>query len=253
MVFKVGLENNPRERSIAWVLGHPGCFTYGANGDEAMNNLPAAMRDYAEWINQHESHPWISTENLEWRVDETFEDYTINDDYEFASEGSGETVVSVESFFLHDWKPLTDEDIQHGLKLLSWSREDLFMTVGARLQTKTGLLVDYSAVPLLISQKKLDLTYPGERWSIAGILNHIGGAEWWYMDRLGLAFPRAEVPENPFERLSKVRAHLLAVLPTLVNVQKVVGIDGEFWSPRKVLRRAVWHERDHTIHILKLL
>jgi hypothetical protein len=32
-----------------------------------------------------------------------------------------------------------------------------------------------------------------------------------------------------------------------------MGTDGEFWSPRKLLRRAVWHERDHTGHIRKLL
>jgi hypothetical protein len=32
-----------------------------------------------------------------------------------------------------------------------------------------------------------------------------------------------------------------------------MGTDGEFWSPRKLLRRAVWHERDHTEHIRKLL
>jgi hypothetical protein len=248
MEFKVGLENNPHDRSIAWVLAHPGCFTYGTNGDEAMHNVPAAIRDYAEWIKQHESHPWLSAETLEWRVDETFEDYTINDEYDRSSDG-----YEVESFFLYDWKPLTDEDIQHSLKLLSWSRDDLLMTVGVQQQTKTGLIVDYSALPLRISQEKLDQSYPGERWSIAGILNHIGGAEWWYMDRLGLAFPQAEVPKNPFERLAKVRAYLLAVLPTLVNVQKVVGIDGEFWSPRKMLRRAVWHERDHTTHIRKLL
>lgn len=31
------------------------------------------------------------------------------------------------------------------------------------------------------------------------------------------------------------------------------GENGEFWSPRKLLRRAIWHERDHTNHILQLL
>jgi hypothetical protein len=36
-------------------------------------------------------------------------------------------------------------------------------------------------------------------------------------------------------------------------MNKVVGVEGEMWSPRKVLRRAVWHERDHTEHIRKLL
>jgi len=36
-------------------------------------------------------------------------------------------------------------------------------------------------------------------------------------------------------------------------VNQVVGLDGEFWSPRKLLRRTVWHERDHVDHIRKLI
>jgi hypothetical protein len=99
----------------------------------------------------------------------------------------------------------------------------------------------------------LERTYPNERWSIAGILNHIGGAEWWYLDRLGLAFSRAEVPESPFDRLPKVRERLLEILPGLAGVKQVVGVAGEFWSPRKLLRRAIWHEYDHMDHIRKLL
>jgi hypothetical protein len=43
---------------------------------------------------------------------------------------------------------------------------------------------------------------------------------------------------------------LLKSLPGLEASDKV---DGEFWSPRKVLRRAIWHERDHTAHSKKLL
>jgi hypothetical protein len=83
-------------------------------------------------------------------------------------------------------------------------------------------------------------------------LGHVGGAEWWYLDRLGLTFPRALVPGEPFERLRVVRAHLGDVLPELVGSRQVVGTAGEFWSPRKVLRRAAWHERDHTAHIWEL-
>jgi hypothetical protein len=33
----------------------------------------------------------------------------------------------------------------------------------------------------------------------------------------------------------------------------VTGKDGTFWSPRKVLRRAAWHEVDHINHIFRLL
>ena len=54
-------------------------------------------------------------------------------------------------------------------------------------------------------------------------------------------------------RLRKVRRHLIATLRTLDGAKKVVAVDGEFWSPRKLLRKALWHERDHTEHIRKLL
>jgi hypothetical protein len=73
------------------------------------------------------------------------------------------------------------------------------------------------------------------------------------MERLGLAFPRAEIPEAPLEKLEKVRASLVTTLPKLEAVKKVLGVDGEFWSPRKILRRALWHERDHIDHIRRLI
>src|SRR3990172_9217605 len=133
-----------------------------------------------------------------------------------------------------DRRPLTELDIERGLKLLAWSRADLLKSVRG------------------LSQETLDAGQPGERWSIANILKHVGGAEWWYLDRLALAFPREEVPSDPFERLEKVRTHLLKTLPGLAGSRQVVGIDGEFWSSRKLLRRAIWHERDHTFHVQKL-
>ena len=63
---------------------------------------------------------------------------------------------------------------------------------------------------------------------------------------------RAALPEDVLERLAAVRARLLHVLPDLEGLDLVVGRNGEFWSPRKLIRRALWHERDHTDHILKL-
>ncbi len=31
MIFPIGLENNIEARSLAWVLGHPVCFSVGEN------------------------------------------------------------------------------------------------------------------------------------------------------------------------------------------------------------------------------
>lgn len=232
-MFKVGLENNTEGRSQAWVLGHPGCFAYGTDGSQALLAVPNAIQDYRQWINQHTTESWMAGEDAgrsEYRLEETWECYSINSNYELVQDG-----YEVNSWFRHDWIPLSAEDIQHGLLLLSWGRDEL-------LEAVSNLSVEI-----------LERTYPKERWSISGILKHIGGAEWWYLERLGLAFPRVDVPEDPFRRLEKVRSSLVEILPGLAGSTTVVGIDGEFWSPRKLLRRAVWHEYDHIAHIRKLL
>lgn len=232
-MFRIGLENGSEGRSLAWVLGHPGCFAYGLNSTFAMEAVPRAIQDYQRWIAGHTTESWLDEADAlaaKYQLEETWECYTIDDDYELAQDG-----YEVNAWFRHDWKPLSTLDIQHSQLLLEWGRAELLAVVGN------------------LSTEILERTYPQERWSIAGILKHIGGAEWWYLDRLGLAFPRQEVPDDPFQRLEKVRAHLVCTLPALAASPRVVGIDGEFWSSRKLLRRAVWHEYDHIAHIRKLL
>lgn len=233
MIFRVGIENNNEGyRSIAWTLGHPGCFAYGTDGEAAFAALPAAIRDYTAWIAGHEKQPWLTADGIELRIEETWTDYSLNEAFD-RDESSDH--YTVDAWFQHDWRPLTALEIERGLKMLHWSRADLSKVVEG------------------LSAEKLDRTYPGERWSISGILRHIGGAEWWYLDRLGLALPSEQFPDEPFARLEVSQSQLDKVLPTLEGVSKVVGVDGEFWSPRKVLRRALWHGRDHIEHIKKLL
>lgn len=233
MIFHIGIENNNDDRSIAWSLNHPGCFAYGEDSEEAQRNFLRAAREYAAWIAQH-GESWLDDE-VAIVVEETFDAYFIRPTFERAERGSD--TYMVESFFVHDWKPLVPHEIERALKLLAWSRADLLNLVNE------------------LSEEILSQTYPDERWPIRGILNHIGGAEWWYQERIGYPFPEneADVPPDPFEQLEVVREHFIALLPKLDGVHKVVGLEGEIWSPRKVLRRALWHERDHTEHIRKLL
>ena len=230
MLIRIGVENNMEGRSLAWALEHPGCFANGADGEAALVALPAAWRTYTAWVAAHTAQSWLPDEPAEIRLEDAWDGYIIDEAFEHAADG-----YEVDAWFLHDWKPLTGAEIERGRHILSWSRTDLLATVSS------------------LSHEKLAQTYPGERWSIAGILKHIAGAEWWYLDRLGLAFPRAEVPDDPFQRLERVRTHLNQVLPTLEGSKQVVGINGEFWSPRKLLRRAAWQELDHISHIGKLL
>lgn len=233
MIYRIGIENNNDDRTIAWALEHPGCFAYGRDSQEAQQNFVQAAREYAAWTKSR-GGSWLDDE-VQVVLEETYDVYFITPAFEVSERGRNSYMV--ESIFVHDWKPLKREEIERALKLLTWSRADLI-----------SLVTD-------LSVEQLEQDYPNERWSIQGILNHIGGGEWFYQERIGYPFPQNEedLPSDPFQRLAVVRDHFRSLLPKLEGMDKVVGLEGEIWSPRKALRRAVWHERDHTEHIRKLL
>jgi hypothetical protein len=186
---------------------------------------------YEAWVNRHAGEAWVQLGDFDLRIVDTWEVYTINDQYELQEGG-----YAVNAWFKQDWKPLSEEEIRRGLALLRWSREDLLQV----------------AAPL--SDEQMDRMVPGERWSIRGILRHVGSSEWWLLDRLGLVEGgRDALPKDTGERLVWVRDRFNAALPGLAGRDLVLGKDGEFWSPRKLLRRALWHEINHRQHILKLL
>jgi hypothetical protein len=230
MSLKIGIENGSEGRTIVWVLEHPGCFSYGENSQEALKALPAALQEYNEWLARHEQGAGRIPHDQDLHIDSTWEVFHIDENFAVTSEG-----YEVNAWFQDDWKPLAEKEIALGIELLSMSRADLLSTVEG------------------LGEETMSLKLPGERWSIAGILKHVASADWWYLDRLGMAFPSDQIPSEPGERLNMVRTHMVDILPSLAESKLVVGIEGEFWSPRKLLRRAVWHERDHTFHIRKLL
>lgn len=234
MHFLVGLENGDENRSIAWSLEYPGCFAYGPDGKTALTSIAPAILDYVEWVAMKGSERWFDPQDIVVYLDDTWDVFYINEEYDRVAPES-QPAYAVNAWFQHDWKPLQEQDIQRARNLLHWTREDLLSTV--------------RDLPLEV----LERSYPGEKTNIAGILRHVGGAEWWYLSRLGLVSLQDEFPDSYQERLEKSRQRLFEVLPGFVGSTQVFGIEGEFWSPRKLLRRAVWHERDHTFHILKLL
>ena len=231
MLVRVGLENGyENRRSIAWALDVPGCTAYGADGSEALMRLPQALLDFSSWAGRHAGQPWLELGDFDIRLVETWEVYHIRRGFDPKNDE-----LEINSWFRDDWRPLDPADVQRGVEVLQWQHADL-------LQIISGL-----------DDAHLDLPHEGERWTIRGVQAHIATAEWWYLDRFGLFGPRSSLPRNPSERYQMVRSRLIEVLPDLAAQCKVLGRDGEFWSPRKLLRRAIWHERDHIEHIVKLL
>jgi hypothetical protein len=234
MQLRTGLELNYEGRVLAWALDYPGCFAYGDDEQEALVLLPQAFIAYQHWVNfKAGEKTWLKEDqDIDVRLLERCKIYLINENYEVTNEDG----YSVNAWFQNDWLPLKEEEVAQGLMLMDWSRNDLL-----------DLL---AGIPDELREKN----FAGERWNVLGVIRHIGGAEWWYLDRLGLTdLSRNEVPNDPFERLDVIRKQVKTVLPGLIGKDLVKGKEGEFWSPRKLLRRVLWHEKDHIHHIYKLI
>jgi len=223
MRYRLGVEDIEPGHWVAWALELPGCFSPGSTRTEAIANAGASIAAYEHWLAMHEGRDPVDNPYMDIHVAEICQSIQTAPDY------------TANAFFEDDRRALSKEDIQRVLKLLEFTRADLMAAVDK------------------ISKERRAAPIPGEAdESIDGILNHVGASEWWYLDRLELAFPRAELPDDPVERLKKTRGCLRAKLPDMAGVGLITTRQGETWSARKVARRALWHEKDHTQHIVKL-
>jgi hypothetical protein len=202
----------------------PGCYSTGKTRAEAISQAGASIAGYQRWLGQH---------CLDRAFEDPYIDVHVAEVYE-AEETKLGTVAH--AFFEDDRALLTAVDIGAAHCLLASTRDDLLALV--------------RRIP---PAKRVEPIHEKRFTSIDDILKHVGGTEWWYLDRLELVFPKSELPDEPLERLEKVRAHLLDCLPDLVGDERITSPDREGWSARKLIRRALWHERDHTQHIGKLL
>jgi uncharacterized damage-inducible protein DinB len=230
MLVRIGLENENQGRSVAWALDFPGVVAYGADGSEALLALPRALLNHQEWANRHAKAEWMSLDDFDMRLEETFQVYQMDAQYKRASQGT-----DVNAWFQDDWRPLDRVDAVRGVEQLGWSREDLLSIVQE------------------LPAEKLDAVYADETWSIRKILAHVGTTEWWLLDRLSLGGARADLPKDPLERMRATREMMNKALLDLAGREWVLGRNGELWSPRKLLRRVLWHELDHIGQIIKLL
>ena len=234
MQIRIGLENNTEEaRYLAYALDFPGVFSYGADETEALIRLPRALLEFDKWIRDHTNEAWFSMTDLDLRVVERFTTYNINEDYRIIPAGQG---YQVNVWFQDDWRPLSKDEIIHALQVFHWQRDELL----AGLST--------------LSDDIRVMDRPGQRWNINGIAKHIANAELWYLSRLELtSLTQEDLADTPEDRLDQVGALVEEFFPVFNDLVNVKGIDGEFWSYRKIVRRTLWHQRDHIEHIRQLV
>ena len=222
--YHIGVEDMEPGNWVVWVFELPGCYARGRTREEAVALAPAAIDEMIERLNRGGYRADGAVSPVEVEAVEEFRAFPSSPDY------------LVNAFFEDDKRPLTKDDIAYAHCLLRLNRDELLSVVSD------------------LRDAVLDREIPGEvQKNVRGIMTHIGTAEWWYWDRLGMAFPRAERPAEVSELLRLVRTFTLRRLPELVGSALTTTCSGEAWSPRKLLRRAVWHERVHTLQIKRYL
>jgi len=226
MRYRVAVEDIEPGHYVCWVLDLPGCFSSAQTQEDAVAKAPSRIGAYYRW--SRERDPSLPRMNGPFEVDlvEAFEAHPCVEDPDYL----------INAFFQHDRRPLSYWEVAVGLRLLRWTRDDLLALVGP------------------LTQEELNEPIQGEdRRSIAGVLEHVVGAENWYLSQLDLAAERSTLPDGVLGKLVAVRANTNRQLVTLIGEGRITESCGERWSARKILRRTLWHERDHTQHIAKLI
>jgi predicted RNase H-like HicB family nuclease len=192
-----------------------GAYGRGETVEVTLERVKPTIMNFLAWAEAGPEYPL----NPEYAVAEIHRSWNYATDYE------------VNAFFATDRPPLTEDE-------LPWLRKLLLLARAELLDASLGLtLEDRDQAPA-----------PGE-WSVNDALRHVATAENWYLDRLGLAHEPAWEMRDTLGRLILVRQHLLDVLPALVNDERLTEWNGELWTPRKVVRRALWHEREHALTV----
>ncbi len=226
MPYRAALEDMEPDHWIVWLLDLPGCYSSAKTSAEALSRAPARVAEYYHWVFLHDALLPAPQAPPEVEVVETFHSFPSRRDPEYI----------VNAFFEDDKRPLGYWEVVVARQLLDWSHADLLRVIEP------------------VDEQQLDRTIEGEaRQSLRGIVDHIAGAENWYLGMLGLGLDQAALPQQPLHKIEAVRRHTKAQLWSLVGQSRTAENYDEIWSGRKVLRRALWHERDHTQHIRQLL
>lgn len=220
-------------RVMAHLLEPPGLACIFSSKEDMYLHLPKLILEHLAWLKKYGEKTFHNSKN-KIKI-EIKEEVNVSGNFE-----SGDDV----GFYKSDTNSLTEPSLEYYLKLLNYSRNELLNT----LNKLPSASIHYR-------RKK------GKR-TIYEVLQHIGRAELWYITRI-------EKKENPafdslynslngeiFNALKNVRREFIKRMNNLSPAQKKeVFIPShhtklkEKWTARKVLRRALEHEREHTRNI----
>ncbi|HEX2210825.1 MAG TPA: hypothetical protein VHG93_24290 [Longimicrobium sp.] len=209
---RVGLEEGADGAVMAHALNLPGCAAVGRSPEAAVAAFERGLADWFRFLSALGDPVPPRDAEIEVAVDE----WLATD----ARIASGET----HALFAEDLAALAQDEAERGVRRLG----DLRARLLARVRRRPEAL--------------LDAETPGGM-TARQVLEELARAQWWTLSRLG-ATPMAEVPQKTLARLDTAMALVVDRLTTLPDDARAhrLELDGEEWTPRKVLRRLLWLE-----------
>jgi predicted RNase H-like HicB family nuclease len=210
--FPIGLEQGPDGSVLAHSLSLPGCTAFGATPEAAAAAFQGALGDWLTFLAAAGEPVPPPHAELEVAVDEW-----ISTDADVAQ---GESTAC----FAADLPALAEGEIDRGLRWLGTLRSRLL----ARVRRQPAAVLDAE-------------TDAG--WTVRQILEELARGTWWTLSRLG-ASPMAEPADGTLGRLDTAMALAVQVFAHLPPERRGLRLelDGEEWTPRKVVRRLLWQE-----------
>lgn len=238
--YEVYLEASAEGLWMAHVPGLTGCIARGQSREEVLARLPEVIAAYQDWLVRHGESAgsvWLSAA----------------DEIEIRVAGQSECLGpfnpgDAAAFFPPDREPVTPEEMEHCFRLMGYARSDLM----ALVRHLPPDVLDWQPFP--------------EWFSLRRVLRHVGNAEQWYVSRL---VPPESLPAEwgadddlpLIEFLEMERRTAVARLRQLTPEERS-GVfhpttwtrhPEEAWTLRKVLRRFLEHEREHTGQVREVL
>jgi predicted RNase H-like HicB family nuclease len=210
--ISVGVEEGADGAFLAHALSIPGCVAGGPTPEAAAGALEGVVMEWLRFLAfLREPVPPPEAE-LELAVDEW-----LRTDARVAG---GESTAC----FAHDVRPLAEEEIKAGLRSLG--------------ELRSLLLARVKRLP----EEEADRPRSGG-WTVRQALEELARAEWWTLTRLG-ASPLGAAPARTLGRLDTALALVVQHFAHLPPERRgsLLEIEGEEWTPRKVLRHLLWTE-----------
>ena len=230
-IVKVWAEANERGEIILFAFAYPGACGWGPSWVSAAQKLQQDVLLTEQWMSGHG-----------FCCDRADGDLQV---VESVGATGKPRECDSEAFFVWDKEAFEDLMLDESAELLSASRSDL-------LDLVRGLSDD------VIDRRLVD----GKR-TIREILDHIAIAEWWYTTRIApdpsVVRSWKDFGQDAFMRLQGIRdmfvndfSHTLRQMSD-VDRCRIFQRNGERWTAKKVLRRAVWHELLHLKQLRRLI